>query len=214
MATFTKDQIKKLMEKHNGKKIAIRLDDSLLIGKGRDRLCFKHPYNNTLCVKVAIQPEKQSRREEKYFSYLSKTSKDLSLLCPIIGTVQTNLGKGYVFPLAINSKGEIAKTLAQNIIDNNITHKDFESIFDDIQFYLLEQSICIFDLSPHNIAIFEEKPNQWKFRIIDGIGGFDPNPLRKRIPYLCELHLKREIASFRKRTCKIFQKKIQNQTST
>jgi hypothetical protein len=45
----------------------LELDSTLFIAKGRDRACYRHPLEPSLCIKVALRPEKQSVREKAYF---------------------------------------------------------------------------------------------------------------------------------------------------
>lgn len=50
----------------------INLSDNLIVGKGRDRVCYEHPNNANLCIKISITNDKQSKREVSYFKFLKK----------------------------------------------------------------------------------------------------------------------------------------------
>lgn len=162
----------------------IDLDKCKLIGKGRDRACYEHPEDPSLCIKVALQREKQSKREIRYLKYLEKKNKDLSRISKFQGLINTNLGKGYIFELAKNHNGLIAPTLTFAIQNKLISEEEVKEIIDSVDTYLTEQAICVSDLSPNNITVIREQSSELSFQIIDGIGVAKPNPFITRIPSL------------------------------
>lgn len=184
-------------------KTIIQLDDSMLIGKGRDRACYQHPYNPTQCIKVALKTEKQSKREASYQKYLSKNGKNLSHICLYLGIVETNLGLGYIFNLATDDQNRPAPTLKAAIQKKLIDKKEALKVSDSLKMYLLEENICVYDLSPSNISVYQTNQNIWGFKIIDGIGLAKPNPLIIRSKKLTQ--------NLNRKSLKRFHRKLENE---
>ena len=102
-------------------KSIIELSDDLIIGKGRDRICYEHPYNKNLCIKISINSNKQSKREVSYFKFLTQKQVDLSKISIFQGYVITNLGKGYTFDLIRDKNGNVSKTLRECLESKALT---------------------------------------------------------------------------------------------
>ena len=152
------------------------LDKSLLIGTGRDRACYQHPTNPSLCIKVALTAEKQSIRERNYLNFLKKKNRDLTYISQYIGTLDTNLGKGHVFELARDENDNIAPTLNTAIQNKQIEFNEVEELVNQLKTYLYTQNICAYDLSPNNIVVVKKSNSECSLKIIDGIGISQPNP--------------------------------------
>jgi len=158
----------------------LALNHKQLIGKGRDRACYAHPDTPSLCVKVSLKPEKQSIRERQYLAFLSKQNVDLSLISCHRGEVETNLGKGHLFDLYRSSAGIICPTLKEAIQQNLYSKEYLLTELKTLKNYLIENAICVRDLSPNNIICATHAQGQTKFIIIDGIGSPNYNPLTIR----------------------------------
>lgn len=91
-------------------------DDSL-IGKGRHRLCFAHPYDKERCVKIvhsqATGGSKELERELKYYHYLSTYLRDWRGIPRYYGTISTNLGTGYVYDRIVDYDGQTSLTMVE-----------------------------------------------------------------------------------------------------
>lgn len=178
----------------------INLDESMLIGKGRDRACYAHPYDLSLCIKIAIKAEKQSRREKRYLSYLKRKNRDISLLSDFKGVVKTDKGTGYLFELVRNNDGSIAESLTNVIKKQLISVADIKTINDLLEDYLTKQQICAYDLSPNNLVVFTDQNGKLACKIIDGIGVAKPNPLLTRLPSLITKSQQKALARFKRKT--------------
>lgn len=184
------------MKKDNTK---IQLDSTMLIGKGRDRVCYIHPADDSLCIKVAINREKQSRREKRYLNFLKKRGKDLSLLSDYKGVTKTNLGVGHIFELARDDKGNVAPSLKTAIQNKLISENEVEQLILKIEAYITEQSICAYDLSPNNIVVLMKDHKNINCKIIDGVGVAKPNPLSIRLDSLILKSQKHSLARLRRK---------------
>ncbi len=148
----------------------IHLNDSLLIGKGRDRACYQHPENPGQCIKVALRPEKQSNREKAYFRYLKRQQADLSRLSQHLGTVETDFGVGHIYELQRENNSSLSPTLKQAIEDNLLDKQDVEQLVHQFENHLKINNICAYDLSPSNLIICKESENTIYLKLIDGVG--------------------------------------------
>lgn len=166
--------------------MSIELNQTLFIAKGRDRACYKHPIDPKKCVKVGLRPEKQSVREKSYFEFLHKRDTDTKALCTYQGEVSTNLGKGYLFELALNQDATLAPTLKHAIKAKLIKRSELDAKLSKFKDYLINNRICVKDLSPSNFACQFNKNGDFKLTLIDGIGSPNFNPATIRSDYLTQ----------------------------
>jgi len=160
------------------------LTDDLLIGRGRDRACYRHPENDGLCIKVALHTEKQTVREKHYSRYLKRKQVDTSLVTPYMYKVNTNLGEGGVFPLVRNADGETSQTLTEIISNETVSMDMINRHLRLLRRYLRNNRICVRDLSPNNIVCVMHGKRLVKLMVIDGVINPGINPLNIRLPFL------------------------------
>jgi hypothetical protein len=161
----------------------IQLSDDLIIGTGRDRICYEHPTIKEQCIKTSISSHKQSRREVRYFSFLTKRNINLSHVSVFLGNVQTSQGLGFCFELVRNVNGEISFTLRESLEKQIVSLKEIQPKLEDLKEYLVSNGICIRDISPSNI-ICQNTTEGINLIVIDGIGNPNINPLTIRLPRL------------------------------
>lgn len=167
------------------------LCDSDLIGEGRDRLCFQHPLNPSLCIKVAKKKEKQTAREIRYLNYLHKKQRDLRYVSDYHHSIKTNYGTGHVFDLIINDGSSAAPSLHDLICTNQIQPEQLSLALKIFSKYLIKENLCVFDLSPRNLAVCQFNNKQIRLHIIDGIGLASPDPVTYRINWLTRVLMKK-----------------------
>ena len=161
----------------------IQLSDDLIIGTGRDRICYEHPTSKEQCIKISISSHKQSRREVRYFSFLTKRNIDLSHVSVFLGKVKTSQGLGFCFELVRNINGEISITLRESLEKQIVSIKEIQPKLEDLKEFLVSNGICIRDISPSNI-ICQNTTEGINLIVIDGIGNSNINPLTIRFPRL------------------------------
>lgn len=161
----------------------IQLSDNLVIGKGRDRICYEHPTQRNLCIKISFNSNKQSIREVKYFSYLTKKNKDLSKISSFVSLIRTNKGNGYVFELIRDDNEHISKTLRQYLESKEFSLEYIRPQLIELKNYLIKNKICVRDISPSNICC-KKTPMGFKLYIIDGVSNANINPLTIRLDSL------------------------------
>ena len=86
--------------------MSLELSEVLFIGKGHHNAVYKPPANENLCIKIPFAlPDVDITKELAYRKALSRRKKKLSLLTEYLGTVETNLGTGYVFERIVDYDG-------------------------------------------------------------------------------------------------------------
>lgn len=163
----------------------IKLSDSLIIGKGRDRICYEHPTNSEQCIKISIKSNKQSKREVRYFNFLKRRKVDLSKISTYLGKVITNKGLGYSFYLIRDFDGKVSKTLKQCIESREFTIQDIRPSLVKLKSYLITNKICVRDISPSNISC-QKTHSGINLFIIDGVSNTNINPLTIRLQVLVD----------------------------
>ena len=94
----------------------IFLNEGLLIGKGGNQTVYINPKNPAQCIKISNGVDNDHRREMKY-----RRSRELrhlpqsALLTGYYGSVETNLGTGYVFERIVDFDEAGSKTLEELI---------------------------------------------------------------------------------------------------
>jgi hypothetical protein len=161
----------------------IELSDDLIIGKGRDRICYEHPTVLNQCIKISITTDKQSLREMRYFSFLKSKKTDLSVISTFLGKVKTNKGLGYSFDLIRDYDGKVSKTLLQSLESNECSMVQVRPLISDLKQYLMTNKICVRDISPSNICC-QKSQNGINLFIIDGVSNSNMNPLTIRFQSL------------------------------
>ncbi len=170
----------------------ITLHESLLIGVGGRRKCYRHPENPRLCVKVyhsaSNDASKTLKKEIVELKELKRLlSKTTSIIIPkFYGTVETNFGCGYLFEYILNDDGTDCHTLCQwldkyPLQAETLRNKLYQQIYDDC--------IVLSDLHMENILIKEMENNEIQFALVDGLGEPTLIKVRTLFPYFLRRNL-------------------------
>ena len=186
----------------------IDLSDAELIGQGRDRDCYRHPLISNQCIKVSRHPQKQTKRERVYFSYLMLWERDPSRLAHYLGSVKTSLGEGATYELMLDDNGEISRTLREIVLEHRLSKDDVRNMLDDLLAYLLENCICVRDISPSNIMC-QKKGEQYRMVIVDGVSNPGVNPLNIRVNRLSRYFIHRAWRSMERKISELY-KEVEN----
>lgn len=175
----------------------LKLSHNLLIGTGRDRICYRHPENPDLCIKVSPRDSKQSDNEVRYYHHLKRRNINSPYVAQYFGTIETNLGKGEIFELIKDDDGNISESIKHHIDTKNITlteaKKMIQVIYDDFKCH----RILTRDMSGTNIVIRKQNGKNYPV-LIDGLG--DGMLIwRHHFNFLVEKKLKQECSKIIKR---------------
>lgn len=158
---------------------------------GGRRLCFVHPGNPALCVKVnrtdddrfgrldkpgRLVPARfrrsidDNQHERTILSALQRRLRDRFAHLPRChGAVDTDLGPGIVLDLIRDADGRIARTV-RNLACDGIPLASLRTAFDDFGEFLLRENIVTRALLDHNIVARHEPDGAWTLFLIDGYG--------------------------------------------
>lgn len=179
--------------KTNFEKIII--NDSLLLGKGHHKAAYIHPDNPGLCIKIPYEtPDYDLKRELTYRKIRIWRNLPSSLLTEYHGTINTNLGIGYVFERVLDYNGNPSISL-ENLFSAEILNPERKLFITDQlqQLYLneLKEEIITSDTNPDNFFLQQVAPDKFRIRIIDNIGSPAFIPLVYFVPILAHRHVKK-----------------------
>jgi len=138
------------------------LDDSLLIERGKKRLCYTHPHNTKKCLKVERGSKNLNQQD---FAAFHKINSILESYIPkYFGMKQTSRGLALECELIVDDTGQPSKSLyyyLNNDASCNVLH-ELDKFFDII----LTHDIYLYDLNPKNFLIQDIQGIQ-KLKFID-----------------------------------------------
>lgn len=145
-----------------------------------------------MCIKVKINENHKDLRvdrEVKYYKKIQKKNIKNPFWAKYHGTVDTNLGTGYVFDLVKDEASDnVSKTVSEylNMENSPITHKNFEDEFLKIKNEMIKHKVIVRDITGRNVCCKILDDNSIKLIIIDGIGHRDFIPLVEYFQFLAE----------------------------
>ena len=113
----------------------------------------------------------QSKREIKYYAKLVRRP-DLKFdhLPRFYGTVETNLGDGFIVDLVCDHDAQISKPLNWYLA-NGLSVEDLPPYLEALKRYLLRHLIIFnYDMKSSNLLLQKVAPGEARLVIIDGIG--------------------------------------------
>lgn len=155
----------------------IKLTSNLFIAKGTERMCFIHPDNPKLCIKVSdVGIKKQHKQELTYLNFLLKKGKlPCDILPKFYGALKTDKGEGLVFERIYNEDETKIESL-KTFISKYPQHHQIETELDYLKSSLLKYKIIVRDLNMNNVLVKVSAGNI-KLILIDGFGNSDFIPL-------------------------------------
>jgi len=191
----------------------LELTDAIIIGKGTERICYIHPKDSSLCVKINhSQENKQSKKEVAYCEMLITQGK---LPCKSIpqfhGTVTTNLGQGIVFERVKNFNNEAVQSLADALpvlveVNDITTLSKILTALDELKNDLLNHCILVRDLTLKNIYIKHLEHDEIKLMLVDGFGNSDFIPIANYVKIYARLKINKRFKRLKKKILKTYPK--------
>lgn len=161
------------------------------LGIGRHRQCFMHPIHSERCIKIVYNGEsggdKELNRELNYYAHLESRLDDWSGLPRYYGTVNTDLGTGYVYDIikdvdgtASISLNEFAKTCQQQC---QLARLD--RVLARLKTYLQRNRIVTMTIKPCNILCQHRSEGDVMPVVVDNIGESTFIPLATWSAWFC-----------------------------
>lgn len=182
----------------------IRLENSHFIAEGVYQRCYEHPLNNDLCIKISKENGKTTRLANE-IRYCKKVSTkrikktDYQFFSKYHGTVETSLGKGYVFDLIKDeTTGEISKTLAYYLLHPNriVNHNVLKIAFRRVIELMVSYKIIANDIRAKNICCKVMADDTVRLIHVDGLGHRDFIPLVDWFSYFAKKKIERRLLKF------------------
>ncbi len=176
----------------------IQLEDKYYIGEGDIRVCYEHPLDKGLCIKVP-RPEttrKYTEKELLYFYKLAKRNKSkyqYPFYSDFHNEEETNFGLGQIFDLVRDeTTGEISRTLEYYLTESNtIEDEKLESALKVLKQQMTKHRVFTRDLRARNICCKIKDDESIELIIIDGIGHRDFFPFADWFHYFSKKKIDR-----------------------
>ncbi len=175
----------------------LRIDTEAVIGLGSHRICYQHPKDENLCIKIEYVPNtKASIREKKYYALLNKRDYTWDLVPKYYGSEPTNLGIGEVFDLVKDYDGKVSKTLSHYLKRPQIAgSRLFIQGFFEFKSRLFADALITNKLHPNNIVVRNDRGG-FTFLIIDDLGNSEFLPVSNFVNYFASRKVSRKWARF------------------
>ncbi len=148
-----------------------QLDEALLLGRGNERLCYRHPGDANKVIKVTHRVHRnQNAIDVLYYAHLDKRGADFSHLTRCYGWVEIEGVKGVMFDRVANEDGSALFTLSDAIVKKLLPAETITNILETLRDYLQRERILFADVSLDNILCQKLHNGSYKGIIVDGLG--------------------------------------------
>lgn len=152
----------------------LEIRQELFIGAGGHQATYIHPVDKTKCIKIPHTPDDGDvRKEMRYRKMCARKLENSRLVTEFFGTVETNLGLGYVFERVLDFNGKTSKDLKDFLpqtASDTQTLQRIWTILLNFKSDFLRENIAIVDTDITNFMVQEPAPGSYRVRIVDNIG--------------------------------------------
>ena len=149
----------------------LEIRQELFIGAGGHQATYIHPVDKTKCIKIPHTPDDGDvRKEMRYRKMCARKLENSRLVTEFFGTVETNLGLGYVFERVLDFNGKTSKDLKDFLPQTAPDTQTLQRIWTVLLNFksdFLRENIAIVDTDITNFMVQEPAPGS---RIVDNIG--------------------------------------------
>lgn len=178
-----------------------------LISCGRTRMCFEHPYNPELVIKIARPGNPGGNlanlQEWQGYQMLAAEQEDFSFASKCYGFIDTGMGRGLACECIRDATGSVSKSIWDTIIYS--LDCDIDDVIENVEqlcFYLQERRVRVFDLNLKNIVLQQSVNKNSRARVVDLKSRSASNeliPLNRYFKYFAKWKLKRRCTQLRQR---------------
>ena len=151
----------------------IELKKDGYIASGAFCHCYLHPQETEKCIKIVSNNKKAKKRlrnDISYYKRLHARKASVDYVADYLGTVQTNLGKGYVYQCVKDADGSVSKTLRSYLEDKDADHVQIIDGLREMIENLIQNRIILSDIHSKNILVQVTHEKTLKPVFVDGIG--------------------------------------------
>lgn len=152
----------------------LKINEEWFIGSGGHQATYIHPIDQTKCIKIPHTPDDGDLKKEMRYRRMcaGKLSRS-KLVTEYFGTVDTNLGLGYVFERVIDYDGKTSLDMKKFLPKTKPDAKTLQRIWTVLLNFksdFLRENIAIVDTDIENFMVQETAPGAYRVRIVDNIG--------------------------------------------
>ena len=152
----------------------LEIKKELFIGAGGHNATYIHPIDKTKCIKIPHDPnDGDVKKEMRYRRMCAKKLAKSRLVTEFFGTIETNLGLGYVFERVLDYNGQTSKDLRDFLPKTKpdaTTLQRIWTILLNFKSDFLRENIAIVDTDITNFMVQEATKGSFRVRIVDNIG--------------------------------------------
>lgn len=188
----------------------IKIDKSAFVGKGHHREVYRHPENPSLCIKIVVDQNYDSReikRENSYYQHLEKRNISWDMLSKYHGDVITDMGIGSVFDLILDPDNSVSKTLGYYLRTPDETEKEYDNLLNALLLfknYLVKERIITKSLAHRNIVCKRDESGVSLLSLVDNIGNAEFFPFSTYIGSMGRKKVHRKWKRFEEKLLKEF----------
>lgn len=202
------------MSSHPSKKILLAASEPFAAGD--HRLCYRHPHDKNLCIKVNRQGKAQmlKARAPFYKKFRSVDSFDDNQIeyrafqqsailrnTPEIwrhiprcyGWVETDIGRGLVTDYYPSEKLNAPATTLEEYLKEFAVTPQLSSALKEFSAYLRRYLLLTKNLMPHNLLVLQEQEGLLRLVLIDGFGLSTIFPVAKYVPAAAKRHVEKRL---------------------
>jgi len=185
----------------------INIAPTAFIGEGSHRVCYEHPEDLNLCIKIGEIDSIESTRERECYKILEKREISWDALSLFHGLVETNLGTGALCELVRDYDGSISKSLEYYLEkypqltevtteEKDVLYTEISRAVGQLKIDLLDNTILIRSLLPENVLFKKTSENTGRLVIIDNIGNTEFFPICNYSKYFSRRKINRKWGKF------------------
>lgn len=152
----------------------LTINEELFIGSGGHQATYIHPADAAKCIKIPhLADDGDVRKEMRYRRICAGKLAKSKLVTEFFGTVETNLGRGYVFERVIDYNGKTSRDMKKFLPTNRPDARTLQRIWTVLLNFksdFLHENIAIVDTDIENFMVQETAPDSFRVRIVDNIG--------------------------------------------
>lgn len=167
------------------------------IGMGKERMCFVHPDDPRLAIKVQVgDNNQQTGREIRFYQRLEQRGIDCQHIPAFHGTCQTNRGDGIIVDLIRDFDGQISHPLNWYLA-RGFPLEEFVPRLDEVRQSFIDNLIIFnHDLTIGNMLVRKTSFSRFHLVAIDGLRDVVAIDWLDRIPFLARRKIKRRWQHF------------------
>ena len=173
----------------------IIITEKEFFSEGKSRKCYIHPQNRNLCIKVikaSCENTNFLEDEIKYYRKIQERNKNytLTFFSHYRGTIETNLGIGYLYDIIRDHDGKISLSLKSYIetraikeFPNSLSKVALSNLMDK----MVKYRVFGYDVYHHNLLCRLVNNNEIELVLVDGLGiKVKSSSIRSRFAFLVD----------------------------